>query len=271
MRYAFMIALLFFSIGLRSDPIHIDIVSDYSPDSNKAPADLATQLLLKLEETLEDKLILTFMPASRKREWRELVRNPKACLYNKVKTPEREAMALFTPYPLMSFPANRLILKDQPNIPDTVSLGTIVRMGLNIGVSEGRSYGLDIDNFILENRRAFWISQGNQSAFRLRTMLSQGKLDGIIEYSSVFINEHPSAQALNGYSFHAIEEAGLTIFGYIACAKSNEGKRAVDFLQSALQRPDLQRAIISAHTGLFFEQEEPFILRSLHKAYNIQH
>ncbi|TMP30175.1 ABC transporter substrate-binding protein [Pseudoalteromonas rubra] len=271
MHYAILAVLLLVSVFVKSEPIYVDIISDYSPDSRKAPADLGTQLLLQLEHTLQGKLVLTFMPASRKREWRELVRNPKACLYNKVKTPKRETMALFTPYPLMSFPANRLILKDQPNIPDTISLGTIVRMGLNIGVSEGRSYGLEIDNFIASNQSAFWVAQGNQSAYRLRTMLSQGKLDGIIEYSSVFITEHPSAQALNRYSFHAIEEAGLTIFGYIACAKSDEGRKAIGLFQSALERPDLQQAILIAHTGLFFEQEEPFILRSLHKAYNIQH
>ncbi|RZM80784.1 ABC transporter substrate-binding protein [Pseudoalteromonas rubra] len=271
MRYAILLIVCLCSVTVKSEPIHIDIISDYSPDSNQAPADLATQLLLKIEQTLQGKVTLDFMPASREREWRELVRNPNACLYNKVKTPEREAMALFTAYPLMSFPANRLILKNQPNIPDTISLGTAVRMGFSIGVSEGRSYGLEIDNFIAANRNAFWVAEGNQSAYRLRTMLSQDKLDGIIEYSSVFINEHPSAQALNGYSFHAIEEAGLTIFGYIACAKSNKGKQAIDLLQAALQRPDLQQAIISAHTGLFFEQEEPFILRALHKAFNIQH
>ncbi|MCG7534903.1 ABC transporter substrate-binding protein [Pseudoalteromonas sp. OOF1S-7] len=271
MRYAIILILIFFSLTVKSNPIYIDVISDYSPDSNKAPTDQATLLLLKLEQALQGKLTLAFMPASREREWRELNRNPKSCLYNKVKTPEREAMALFTPYPLVSYPANRLILKNQPNIPDTVSLGTVVRMGFNIGVSEGRSYGLEIDNFIVANRSAFWVAEGNQSAYRLRMMLSQDKLDGIIEYSSVFINEHPSAQALNSYSFHAIEEAGLTIFGYIACAKSNEGKQAIDLLQSALERPDLQQAIISAHTGVFFEQEEPFIIRSLRKAFNIQH
>ncbi|RRS06805.1 ABC transporter substrate-binding protein [Pseudoalteromonas sp. J010] len=270
MRYLVALFAAIFSIFVYSADLKIEVVSDYDPDRQTAPNDLATQLLIKLERSLGNAMTMSFIAASRAREWRELSQNPNACLYNKVKTAEREQVAVFTDLPLMSFPANRLILRNQKEIPDIVSLATVIDRGLRIGVSDGRSYGNKIDNLISQHKDTFWFAEGNQSAYRLRAMLSQGKLDGIIEYSSVFIAEHPSAHSLNQYSFHAITEADFTIFGYIACARSEEGKAAIRLFQQALSEPRMQAKIIDAHKGLFFELEEPYIIQSLENAFSVQ-
>ena len=267
----YLILLLFVSASCFTRPLEIQIASDYNPSLGEEPTDLATLLLLKVEKQLKGRLSLNFIPASRLREWRELVNHPDICLYNKVKTPERESMALFVEYPLMGFPANRLILKDQPNLPKSLSLRDIVvSRGLRIGVTKGRSYGPEIDSFIEKYQDQLEVGEGANSAFRLREMLVQGKLDGIIEYTSVFINHHTLASQRTGISYHKINHAAVTIFGYIACANSDQGRRAVNLFELALQNRELQKHIIEAHKRVFFKQELTFIEEGLNEAYNIQ-
>ncbi|TMO56577.1 ABC transporter substrate-binding protein [Pseudoalteromonas aurantia] len=250
--------------------LEIQIASDYNPSVSEEPADLATVLLLKVRSQLKGRLSLEFIPASRLREWRELETHPNICLYNKVKTAEREAMAVFVEYPLMAFPANRLILRGQ-ELPSNVSLKKIiVSEKLRIGVTKGRSYGKVIDGFIDRYTDSFIIGEGANSAFRLREMLVQGKLDGIIEYTSVFLNHHPKQEQREGVTFHRIDDAKATIFGYIACANSTQGRKAVSLFELALANKQLQKNIIDAHKGVFFEQEMVFIEQGLSEAYNIQ-
>ncbi|KAF7771502.1 hypothetical protein PCIT_a4095 [Pseudoalteromonas citrea] len=265
-----LLLLTLVSSVVAAKPLEIQIASDYNPSLSEEPADLATILLLKVRSQLKGRLSLNFIPASRLREWRELETYPNICLYNKVKTPEREAMAVFVEYPLMAFPANRLILRGQ-QLPSNVSLkDVIVSKGLRIGVTKGRSYGKVIDDFIEKYAESLKIGEGANSAFRLREMLVQGKLDGIIEYTSVFLNHHLKPEQREGVTFHKIDDAKATIFGYIACANSTQGRKAVSLFELALENKQLQKNIIDAHKDLFFEQEIAFIEQGLSEAYNIQ-
>ncbi|KZN54730.1 ABC transporter substrate-binding protein [Pseudoalteromonas luteoviolacea] len=251
-------------------PIKIEILSDYNPSFGESPGDLATQLLLIIARSLKGEMAIDFVPASRLREWRELEHHDNICLYNKVKTPEREAKALFVTLPLMAFPSNRLILRNKKFVSAEVTLEKALSLGLRIGVTKGRSYGLEIDDFIKTNADRLFIGEGNDSAFRLRKMLVQGRLDGVIEYSSVFVNDYPSEDVLKDISFHAIGDTHATIFGYIACSDSKLGRQAVDLFERALQKPLIQDQVISAHANLFLPQEEVFISNSLKNAYGIQ-
>ncbi|KZN61770.1 ABC transporter substrate-binding protein [Pseudoalteromonas luteoviolacea] len=253
-----------------SKPLKIEIVSDYNPSFGQSPGDLATQLLLIIARSLKDEMAIEFVPASREREWRELGHHDNICLYNKVKTPEREAMAIFVSLPLMAFPSNRLILRNKKFVSIEVTLEKALSLGLRIGVTKGRSYGIEIDDFIKANSERLFVSEGNDSAFRLRKMLVQGRLDGMIEYSSVFVNDYPSEEILKDISFHAIGDTDATIFGYIACSNSKKGRKAVDLFERALQKPLIQEQVINAHANLFLPQEEIFISNSLKNAFGIK-
>lgn len=267
-RFVF-IFLLFMSFCGFAKPLKIEIVSDYNPSFGESPGDLATQLLLIITRNLDKEMSIEFVPASREREWRELKHHQNICLYNKVKTPEREAMAVFVSFPLMAFPSNRLILRNKKFVSIEISLKKALAMGLRIGVTKGRSYGLEIDDFIKANADRMFIGEGNDSAFRLRQMLVQGRLDGIIEYSSVFVTDFPSEEVLQDISFHAIGDTQATIFGYIACSDSRIGRAAVDLFERTLQKRKIQDLIIQAHANLFLPQEEVFISNSLKKAFSI--
>lgn len=266
-----LLALVLFTSMADTRPLKIQIASDYNPSLGEEPTDLATMLLLNVQRELQGRVSLEFIPASRLREWRELETYPNICLYNKVKTAEREAIALFVEYPLMAFPANRLILRGYPNLPKKLSLKDIVvSKGLRVGVTKGRSYGKEVDDFIATYRNNLIVGEGANSAYRLREMLIQGKLDGIIEYTSVFIEHHKQQVQREGVTYHQIESADLTIFGYIACANSEQGRKAVSLFELALENSALQQMIIDAHKGLFFKQEMVFIEQGLRDAYNIQ-
>ncbi|MBQ4836498.1 ABC transporter substrate-binding protein [Pseudoalteromonas luteoviolacea] len=268
-KFAFVV-IVFLSFFGFANPIKIEIVSDYNPSFGEAPGDLATQLLLIITRNLKNDMKIDFVPASREREWRELQNQENVCLYNKVKTPQREAMGVFVSFPLMAFPSNRLILRNKKFVSIEVSLKDALSMGLRIGVTQGRSYGLEIDDFIKANTDRMFISEGNDSAFRLRQMLVQGRLDGIIEYSSVFVTDFPSEEVLKDISFHAIGDTTATIFGYIACSDSRTGRAAVDLFERTLQKRTIQELIIQAHANLFLPQEEVFISNSLKSAFNIK-
>ncbi|KZN45906.1 hypothetical protein [Pseudoalteromonas luteoviolacea] len=264
-----LLICVFLSFFSFSKPLKIEIVSDYNPSYGESPGDLATQLLLIIARNLNNEMAIEFVPASREREWRELKHHENVCLYNKVRTPERETMALFVSLPLMAFPSNRLILRNKKFVSIEVTLKTALSMGLRIGVTKGRSYGLEIDDFITANTDRLFIGEGNDSAFRLRQMLVQGRLDGIIEYSSVFVTDFPSEEVLKDISFHAIGDTKATIFGYIACSDSKVGRRAVDLFERTLQKRKIQDLIIEAHANLFLPQEEVFISNSLKSAFSI--
>lgn len=210
----------------------IVIVSD-----DRAPAtdDLATRSLSYIQEQMKDKLIFSEVFSTHRRVWRVLTARPNICIYNKVKNEQRERLAIYTKYPLVVFPPNRLMTFDSPNLSYNVSLTKLVKeQNLKVGVVDGRSYGKKLDEEISELQSYLIILPGYLSAKRLRKMFIQEKLDAIIEYSAVFLSDSDLDIPRERLSFHQLDTATESVSGYIACSKSAVGVDAVNLFNKVL-------------------------------------
>jgi len=259
MRYVFYLLMLI-SSALNANPIPVNIVSDVLHPEEAEDLDMGFRILLSLKEQLEAKNLITaeLIPASRLREWRELTSQPDVCLYNKVKTPERESFAEFTAKPIVAFPPNRLVVHKATLLPSNVSLAQILKdNSLRIGAVGGRAYGNKIDAlFKFYHKQITWIS-GKDAAKRLRLMFAKGKFDAVIEYSATFVVE-PEID-VNELSFHILDEGGDVVFGYIACARSAQGFATIQMLNGLLKEPKNQKMIVESHFEEFFGQEAYFV------------
>lgn len=245
-------------------PYTVQLMTDFAPQLGDDPQNIATVHMLAIEKVLKGKLTLQFAPASRMREWQQLHTSEDVCLYNKVKKPERMKNAIFTRYPIMAFPANRLIVLNRPELPVSLSLSDAVnKHKLTIGITSGRSYGHLIDKYIDEHPESFLSLPGTTSAYRLSKMLFENKVDAIIEYSAVFISRHEKDMQTNSALYLTIENANDAIFGYIACAKSEQGQKVIELFDSALQTKQIQQQIINAHSEVFPEPEKELIIQAL--------
>ncbi|MDP2636827.1 ABC transporter substrate-binding protein [Pseudoalteromonas sp. 1_MG-2023] len=245
-------------------PYTVQLMTDFAPQLGGDPQNIATVHMLALEKALKGKIKLQFAPASRMREWQQLHAFEDVCLYNKVKNPERMQNAIFTRYPIMAFPANRLIVLNNPELPKNLSLFDAVnKYHLTIGITSGRSYGHVIDQYIDEHPESFLSLPGTTSAARLSKMLFEKKVDAIIEYSAVFISRHGKDTRIKSASYLTIENANDAIFGYIACSKSEQGQKVTELFDSALQTKKIQQQIINAHAEVIPEPEKELILQAL--------
>ncbi|NMP31688.1 hypothetical protein HII17_08950 [Thalassotalea sp. M1531] len=51
------------------------------------------------------------------REWHEVTNAENVCLYNKTYNPQRAETTIFSRYPVMAFPPNRLITRENVTVP----------------------------------------------------------------------------------------------------------------------------------------------------------
>ena len=174
---------------------------------------------------------------------------------------------MFTDSPITAFPPNRLVVSKQITLPDQLSLfQAMKKYNLSIGAVEGRAYGQHIDEFLLANHdQVIWIS-GKDSAKRLRQMLIRKKLDAIIEFTATFTIDNQVD--LTSLSFHQLKEASQSIYGYIACARSGIGQKAIALFNEQLALPVNQKIIIDAHHASFFGREAIFIAEDMARQFH---
>lgn len=264
------VSLVLISLSCAAKTYQIDVVSDYAQDSTYLETDLATRILFEIEKQSAGKLNLNVIPASRTREWRQLQSHDNVCLYNKVKTPEREKIATFSRFPLVAYPANRLVLKRTQSVDSNKPLDdAVMQQKLKIGITKGRAYGDYIDGYIAAHQERFVLGEGQTSAMRLRKMLLQGRIDGMIEYSAVFINEFGESVVNEKLAFIEVENQAPTIFGYIACSSSSLGQQAIAEIERVLSQPTMMNYILKEHMLIFKHQHEQAILtKSIQRAFN---
>lgn len=251
-------------------PLHIQLVTDFAPQLDDTPQNAATKLMLDIEKALDGQLSLAFVPASRLREWKQLHTSPDVCLYRKVKNAAREENAIFNQYPIMAFPANRLITLNKPHLPKQMSLADAIgKYRLKVGFTSGRSYGEEIDNYLSVNSGSFIALAGTTSAARLSRMLFEKKIDAIIEFTAVFFSRHNKDPRINDAQYIEIKNASNTLFGHIACSKSPQGKQAIKLFDNVLQQENIQQQVISAHINIFDSAEERRLISALKRAYQV--
>lgn len=247
----YLLLLLFLSIKVNAE-LNISLVTDLISDKNiLSELDLSSRIFLKLEKELGNEVDITYQRADRKREWLLLRKRDDVCLYNKVKTKEREQQANFTIQPISLFPSNRLILKNS-NLTKLISFEEVIQSSaLNIGVVQGRSYGEQLDKLIKANASKLFIMDGEFAAQRLRMMFMQNKIDGIVEYADVLHNEFPDKKLEDLVSFHTIKETNAFISGYIACSIGTKGQQAIRLFNQVITAPEFRKYMIDEHKKIF--------------------
>ncbi|MGO2372144.1 MAG: ABC transporter substrate-binding protein [Pseudoalteromonas prydzensis] len=258
------------SLASAQKPLKVQIMTDPASHIKDDPLNIAAKYMLDIEKQLNGAIALNLIPASRLREWQQLHAMKDVCLYNKTKTPERQQNALFNTYPIMAFPANRLVVYNHPELPDSISLNDAINTyKLTIGIISGRSYGSEIDNYIAKHPDSFITLGGTTSAYRLSQMLFQNKFDAIIEYSAVFISRHGNNPKAANIRYLSVDKTKQAMFGYIACSQSEQGKKAIALFDQALQSPEIQKIILDSHQKMFAPPEQARMQNALKDAFNV--
>ncbi|MDE3274371.1 hypothetical protein [Pseudoalteromonas sp. G4] len=241
----------------------ITFATDLMPEQGNRKVDLVSSLVYYVTDTLQNEYQISFQQASREREWRLVTKQNNVCLYNKTRTPEREKIAVFSSLPLIVYAPNRLILNRNLDLPQPLSLTEIISLGLNIGVVKGRNYGEQLDLLIAKHSEHLYVGAGSYKAERLEVMLKQGKLDGIIEYSSVFKSRQPEAVINKDYYVYALKEAQQAVKGFLACSDSNVGKQFIDDFEQVMLSEDYRTFAISKFNEAQNYIESAYIIEQL--------
>jgi uncharacterized protein (TIGR02285 family) len=251
------------------EPIVVDVVTDIVISDPNTEVDMVTRIMVHIGNQLPAQYKLNFIEGSRKREWRQVSESENVCLYNKVNTVERQNMATFSKYPIAAFPANRLVIKKHHvgllNLLNPLK-DAVVNRKLKIGITNGRAYGSYIDEFIKQNMFHFVKGEGQTSAKRQRQMFMKGRIDGVIEYSAVFIDEFPTKKIESEVAFIEIENIAPSIFGYIACSKSESGNKIINELNKIMMAEKTQKFIVLEHQKIFANMQEKQIITKALKA-----
>lgn len=241
----------------------IYFATDLLPEEGKRKADLVSKLVYYVTDSLSHNYQISFQQASREREWRLIEKQNNVCVYNKTRTPEREKIAVFSTLPLIVYAPNRLILNRALTLPQPVSFQHILSLGLTIGAVKGRNYGEQLDELIARNGERLYLGAGSNKAERLEMMLKQGKLDGIIEYSSVFKSRQPDARIDQDYFIYALEEAQKVVKGFLACANSTVGKQFVYDFEQVMLSEDYRSFAVNLINSVQHQIESAYIIEQL--------
>lgn len=233
------------------------------PDQGKRKTDLVSNLVYYVIDALESDYKVSFQQASREREWRLITKQNNVCVYNKTRTLEREKVAIFSTLPLIVYAPNRLILNKPLSVPQPVSFQHILSLGLTIGVVKGRNYGEQLDSVIAENADRLYLGAGSNKAERLEVMLKQGKLDGIVEYSSVFRSRQTDARIGQGFFIYALKEAQEVVRGFLACANSEVGKQFIGDFEQVMQSENYRAFVIARLNEASNYIESAYIIEQL--------
>ena len=263
MRHILLITSLILSCAVEAKQ-RVNIATDLIPEGGIQKADLVSGFMYQITESLSDKYDFNYELASREREWRLLEQNSNLCLYNKQKSPERVNLAYYAASPLIIYPPNRLIVTKPLPWTSEISLSQLLEdRPMRIGVINGRRYSEQIDRLIRNGSRHFYQGAGSQKAERLHTMLLQGKLDGIIEYASVFKSRQLVDKNTTPVFTYALVEAKTPVEGYIACSKSALGKQVILDIQNVMATPSYQGYVINALQNTPALPEADYIIEML--------
>ncbi|NTS78718.1 hypothetical protein HR060_17895 [Catenovulum sp. SM1970] len=238
---------------------NVTIVTDilYDKQETTNSSDMGYNITKLIFSQLSQEIAFDFSLVSRQREWSLLAKQPDICLFNKVKNEEREQLGLFTAAPITAFPPNRLVVFNNKQIKDNISLKqAIFDYQLQIGFVSGRSYGQGLDPLLAYYGNEMTMIEGEFSAPRLRQMFTKGKLDAIIEFTSVFMTDHQvDASFLKKVNFYQIASAKNYVFGHIVCSQSEIGQKVIAGLNRQLSSRSVQKFIMKQHANVFPKTE----------------
>ena len=249
----------------------VNLLSDFSEETALNRDAIGLNMLAAIEQHSPTHILFRQQKLPQLRMWKELAGDDNACVYNKINTPERERIAIFSQYPLTIFPPIRLISFTPLPIfnTDAIDFDTVpASYQMQIGTIEGRSYGENLDEIIKKYPQWFYQRNGTDSASKLVEMLFAGRVDAILEYS----------QPVEGYfkqfhaekSFHAQSIKGNTdfVYGYIACNRSDRGQEAINKVNDAFKNHQFQQTYLQHHLNYFGDKEAAALTQEISQMFS---
>lgn len=272
----FGIALLWLVSCLSQAQTQILLFADHPIDIHLSQETLNANILNALEQHADGQLHFSYQLVPQNRSWRMLEKMP-ACLINQIKTPERQAKAYFTHFPLTLYPPLRLIVAQATatSWPAEFTPASYNLPGNNlIGLVKGRSYGEALDIAFAATPQHYFVRGGTEPAERTLDMLIARRISATVDYSRsvrVYLDEIQSP-----FAFKAIPIAGenSAVAGFIACSKDNQGKAMVEALDMAFAKDAMLEDYIKFHRAFFGDEEGAFLeadIRARHLSLKASH
>ncbi|MBQ4889965.1 hypothetical protein J8L86_08945 [Shewanella sp. MMG014] len=224
-----------------------------------------------LTEFSDEQLSFDQEQVSMTRGWLELSKQQNSCMFNKIKTAERESVAHFSKYPISVYPPLRLIVMSHHRelFPKEFDLANFpADTHGQLGVVKDRAYGDFIDEKIKRNPHQYYIRGGMGSSNSLIKMLKAERVKGIIEYSEVvdaFLRDNN--QSLD-YQSIPIRHVTQPIYGYIACSQGEKGKKVIAEIDRIMGLQSFQEAFIQMHADFFGEAEQAILIPELERVFS---
>lgn len=236
----------------------VNLLSDFSEETALNRDAIGLNMLAAIEQHSPTHILFRQQKLPQLRMWKELASDNNACVYNKINTPERERIAIFSQYPLTIFPPIRLISFTPLPMFDTEAIdfeAIPVSFQMQIGTIEGRSYGENLDRIIKQYPQWFYQRNGTDSASKLVEMLFAGRVDAILEYSQpvegYFKQFHPE----RSFHAHAIKDNTAFVYGYIACNRSDKGQDTINKVNDAFKNHAFKQSFLQYHLDYFGDKE----------------
>lgn len=237
--------------------IIIPLYSDHPIETKLDDTSLNANVLFALERLGNNNFHFEPQSMPQQRAWQQL-EQVDACIFNQIQTPEREAKAIFTHFPMSIYPPLRLIVStasgtDWPTEFDSSHFNLPEKS--QIGVVRGNSYGDFLDKVIQEDTAHYFVRSGIESSSRLLDMLIAGRLTGVINYS-IAVNSYLASRQLT-FPFHSIPILNVEepTMGYIACSNTPGGKAMVDAMDKVFATAEMQAEFFRFHEAFFGVQE----------------
>lgn len=224
-----------------------------------------------LTEFSDEQLSFDQEQVSMTRGWLELSKQQNSCMFNKIKTAERESVAHFSKYPISVYPPLRLIVMSHNRdlFPKEFDLANFpADTHGQLGVVKDRAYGDFIDEKIKRNPHQYYIRGGMGSSNSLIKMLKAERVKGIIEYSEVvdaFLRDNN--QSLD-YQSIPIRHVTQPIYGYIVCSQGEKGKKVIAEIDRIMGLQSFQEAFIQMHADFFGEAEQAILIPELERVFS---
>ncbi|MBT1444377.1 transporter substrate-binding domain-containing protein [Shewanella sp. JM162201] len=251
---------LLFSSTLLAAPLVIPILSDYPIDTELTSQTLNGNVLHALERHSGGQFEFKPQVMPQSRAWKYIEEND-ACIFNQIKTPERESKASFTKFPVTLYPPIRLIISDGDrrwptvfdpqafNLPPNVQIGTVA----------GHSYGTRLDAAIAAHPQQFFRRTGTESSFRLNDMLVAGRIDAVLNYAvavQVYLDEHHP-----GFKFNALPIKGAEqgVEGFIVCSATDAGRDMAALINGVFAQKAMQADFVRFHQQIYQGSEQSWL------------
>ncbi|MBR9726549.1 hypothetical protein ACFOD0_06635 [Shewanella intestini] len=232
------------------------------------------QVIDMLHQHSHGVLNFSFAEMSKNRSWVELMKQPNACLFNKLKTPEREKVAYFSHYPIMLYPPIRLIVlnKNRDLFADEVDLerldfkNTSPAVNSLIGVSLSRTYGEAIDKHVAQNQDNYFIHRGIDANAKLIEMLKLERISAIFEYSDVAHNFFKASE--HTLVSVPIKQANQAAVGYLACSKTDYGLKLITSVNEAMSTKAFQQQFVQLHHRFVSVDDKQLLIQAINRHFN---